>query len=308
MQIDLPQDKAVVLCLVKNGDVYIDEFIDYYQKMGFAHVVILDNGSDDETVQRACYYENVTVLQTLADYKTKKVALKDALLRNFGSGKWSLLVDIDEFFQYPFMDILPLDIFLSYLNENNFTSLVSHMIDMVPDTTIGELCLNNISNIHTEEWFFDYSNIKKYMYPEESNEITNPEIHWWYGGIRETVFKTRGFCLSKHPLNYGDENLMVINGHVTGNRRVADITGLLLHYKYLGDIYNRTRRAVLEKNYFRDSKEYRIYLEKFDNEKDRSFTSPTSIKYVNHRTMIKHDLFTVSNKYQKLISKYCDTC
>ncbi len=50
------QDGFVVLCLVKNGEDYIKTFIEYHLSLGPSRIVILDNGSTDETVSIAQRY------------------------------------------------------------------------------------------------------------------------------------------------------------------------------------------------------------------------------------------------------------
>lgn len=297
VSLSLRRDEAVVLCVVRDGAAYVDEFIDHYLAMGFAHVAFMDNGSTDDTIDLARRHSRVTVLQSLASYQTEKLGMKHALMRVFGVGAWSLTADIDEFFQYPHMGSLSLKGLLAYLNRRRYTSVVSHMLDMVPDRTVGELIENRIDSITDCKWYFDTGNIRKKPYRVKTNTPANPAIELWYGGVRDAVFDVGDIYLTKHPLNFGDGRMILFNGHEFGNRRVADISGLLLHYKYLGDVYGHTQRAVAEKSYYNFSKEYKIYLEGFKSRPDSRFTSSGSVLYENHDTLLDRGLFTVTEGY-----------
>lgn len=297
VSLSLRRDEAVVLCVVRDGGAYVEEFVDHYLAMGFSHIAFMDNGSFDDTIDIARRHERVTVLQSLASYQTKKLNMKHALMRLFGVGAWSLTADIDEFFHYPHMQSVLLAEFLSYLNARRFTSVVAHMLDMVPNGTLGELMKKRISSINGGEWYFDTSNLRKQPYRVRTNIASNPDIELWYGGVRDSVFNAGDIYLTKHPLNFGDGRMILFNGHEFGNRRVADVSGLLLHYKYVGDVYGHVQRAVAEKSYYNFSKEYKIYLEGFDKRPDASFTSSESILYENHDTLLSRGLFAVTDDY-----------
>src|SRR5947209_3875212 len=57
----LSRNEAVVTCVVKNGEFYIESFIRHYSRMGFRHIFFLDNGSTDRTLSIAQQYPNVSV-------------------------------------------------------------------------------------------------------------------------------------------------------------------------------------------------------------------------------------------------------
>lgn len=88
-KIDHGKEELVVLCLMRNGRQYVKSFVEHYFSLGAKHLVFLDNGSDDGTVQALRAYENVTVLQTKLPYRRYQVLMKKYLIGRFGRGKWS---------------------------------------------------------------------------------------------------------------------------------------------------------------------------------------------------------------------------
>ena len=57
-------DELIVLCLVRDGRPYVRSFVEHYASMGVKHIVFLDNGSTDGTVEALRGYDNVTVLRS----------------------------------------------------------------------------------------------------------------------------------------------------------------------------------------------------------------------------------------------------
>src|SRR5918993_341868 len=118
-------EELVVVCLVRNGRPYVKSFIDHYISLGVKHIIFMDNGSDDDTVAVAQDHERVTVVQTKLPYKHFEYEMKLYLISRFGKGRWSLYVDIDELFDYPYSDVVGLSSLLRYLNERSYTAVVA---------------------------------------------------------------------------------------------------------------------------------------------------------------------------------------
>jgi hypothetical protein len=132
------EEELIVLCTVRNGQPYIRNFIDHYFSLGASHIIFLDNSSSDQTVSIAQQYEDVTVLRTTLPFKKYKYVMRRYLIERFSRARWSLLVDIDELFDYPYSEIVSLRSFLEYLNSRPYTSVVAQMLDMFPDGPLSE--------------------------------------------------------------------------------------------------------------------------------------------------------------------------
>ena len=298
MELPEGRDRAVVLCVVKDGAVLIDEFIEHYLNLGFEHVIFLDNGSTDDTIARAQRHSRVTVLQSLANFGKHKLRLKHALIRIFGIGRWSLIADIDEFFQFPLMHERSLKSFIGYLNKNNYTTMVAQMIDLLPSGTLQEIREQPIMTTNGARWYFSTDDIVRSDYDVPSNRISSPEIKFWHGGVRKRVFDMEPLFLTKHPLNFGSGEIKFVSSHVMGSRYVADISGIILHYKFVGDFFQRTVDAVESKQFYRQSQEYRQYLDAFETTPELMLGKHTDREFTGYQSLADADLFTISESYK----------
>ena len=256
--VDLPPDELIVLTQVRDSKLYVKAFVEHYRSLGAAHLIFLDNGSTDGTVELLEGYDNVTVLRTTLPYRTHNVAMKQYLIKRFGRRRWSLLVDIDELFDYPFSDVVGLKALLRYLNENRYTAVVAHMLDMFPEEPLSRdapLTTQEDEPLKEKYRFYDVSNLRRLRYDEadeSGNVISNENIEILRGGIRNTLFHNinNRALLLKHPLIFLDDELrpMDLSDHWVGNARIADFTGVLYHYKFTKRFYEDVRRSVEERN------------------------------------------------------------
>jgi hypothetical protein len=258
-RIEAGPDELVVVCLVRDGAVYLTEFLAHYRALGARHVVFLDNGSTDGTVELASAEPGVTVLQTLVPYRRIKVIAKRYLTRRFGRGCWVLCVDIDEFFDYPHRSRRPLRAFLRRLRSAGYTAVVAHLLDLFPRGP-----LQGASTAwRTDHRFFSLDAIDRQPYREkysETNYPSNEQIAVYYGGVREEHFGVRPM-LTKHPLQFPSGGLTYVNSHNVRGARVADVSAVLLHYKYVSGFVGYAQRLVREGSFYNGSAEYKGYLD-----------------------------------------------
>ena len=239
-EVSCRMDELIVLCLVRNGRPYVRSFVEHYSSMGVKHLVFLDNGSTDGTVEALKGYDNVTVLRTGLSFKQYEGAMRRYLVARFGRGRWSLYVDMDELFDYPYSDVVDLDALLGYLNRNKYTAVVAQMLDMFPEEPLSSRAGNLDEPLKERHRFYDISNLKRWRITEHErcppdNTYENNDIAAFAGGIRWTVFGVSTF-LTKHPLVFLDDKIKPLVGpHWASNARVADFTCVLYHYKFLDE-------------------------------------------------------------------------
>ena len=141
--VQLSKSEAAVTCVLRNGEYYIDSFIQHYTKMGFRHMFFLDNGSSDETLSTIKQYDNVSICQSTLPISANQRLFKKYLAARSIRGGWCLDADIDEFFDYPFSDVIDLHQFLGYLNQNHYTTIITHLLDMFSDRPLCQISLMN---------------------------------------------------------------------------------------------------------------------------------------------------------------------
>ncbi len=253
-EVDYGIDELVVLVLLRNGRPYIKPFIEHYFSLGVKHIVFLDNGSTDGTVEALQNYENVTVLRSRLPFKKYNITLKQYLVERFGRGRWTLNADIDELFEYPYSDVVSLKALLKYLNDNFYTAVVTYMLDMFPETLLSaDSPATDYESLKELHRFYDISDVRTLDYSQVGdigNVVANEWIEILQGGVMQRVFGTSPL-LTKHPLIFLDDRLTPhdLSDHWVGNARIADFTALFLHYKLSANLYGLVRREIEERRY-----------------------------------------------------------
>jgi hypothetical protein len=304
-RVDVRDDELVVLTQVRDSRPYLKAFVDHYSSMGVKHMIFLDNGSTDGTVESLKSYDNVTVLRTTLPYKTHNVAMKQYLIERFGRQRWSLLVDIDELFDYPFSDVVGLKALLRYLSENDYTAMVAHMLDMFPEEPLSEAAGNEVVSLKEQHRFYDLADINYFDYQDVqgvNNVVSSQDIKILQGGVQKRLFKLHPLLI-KHPLVFYDEQLIPVDlsEHWAGNARVADISGILLHYKLSRSLYDLVRRENLEQRYINRHGKYQKYLSVLETSPELLIRNDTSRELKNVNDLIGTQYASISKEYVKFM-------
>ena len=188
----LSSNEAVVTCVVKNGEFYIESFIKHYSQMGFRHIFFLDNGSSDQTVSIAQRHMNVSVCKSDLPIGAHQAYFKKYLARKSAKGGWCLDADIDEFFDYPFSNVIGLREFLDYLNRRRYTAVITQLLDMFSDKPLSHLNKKQEENLKEVYQYYDTSEVTKTRYHESEfvaehapeNELSNDEAALYFGAGR----------------------------------------------------------------------------------------------------------------------------
>ena len=92
--------------------------------------------------------------------------------------------------------------------------------------------------------------------------------------------------------------------HLILNARVADISCVLYHYKFLGHFLNYVKDAVEKKYHIDESYEYKKYLAKLEEGKELSLVQPTSRILQGQEDLLKAEFIVVSDQYLKWIAEW----
>jgi Glycosyl transferase family 2 len=318
-EIPYGEDELVVVCLVRDGRPYVKSFVEHYFALGAKYIAFLDNNSTDGTVEALREYNNVTVLRTKLPYKantgvtrdgitgngwTPEILFKQYLISRFGKqDRWCLCVDIDELFDYPYSDVVSLRSLLSYLSSKSYTAVAAQMLDMFPQEPLSGRAGNLDVPLKKLHRFYDISNLKRRNIKNNVNLRDNTygsdEIDRLFGGIRNTIFGTSP-CLTKFPLVFldGRTKPMDDSSHRVGCARVADITGVLFHYKFLdAHFHKQVVQAVREEHHFGNSAEYKKYLEVLDKTPSLQIKRETARELKGVNELLENQLLVVSDDY-----------
>lgn len=295
--VEYAEDEALLICVVRNGAPHLHGFLEHHFRLGVRHVVFLDNGSTDDTVEIAKGYPNVTVLRTRCPYARYENVMKRYLARRFSRGRWNLCVDIDERFDYPDSDVVDLRSLLRYLNRHRYTALVAQMLDMFPDCRLRELRGMPEAPLREAHAFYDISNIRKTEYLWGA--ISNPAIRMHWDGIRNTVFGTEQ-GLTKAPLvRMDDEVEPFVHWHHARGARVADFSAVLFHYPFADAFYAKVRDAVETNRYGGFSvKDYGRYWEMLQRDPELGLRKQTSREFRDVSALIDEGFLITSPAFE----------
>src|ERR687889_202687 len=306
-EVDYERDELVVVCLVRDGRPYVKSFVEHYRSLGAKHIFFLDNGSTDGTVEALKNYNNVTVLKTLLPYKEYHLLFKQYLVGRFGKkDRWSLCVDMDERFDYPYSDVVGLDSFLSYLTEKSYTAVAAQMLDMFPEEPLSGR-EGNLQDEPLKELlrFYDISNISRRSIKElhhlhnRNNTLQSDEIEMFRDGIQNTIFGSKPLR-TKFPLVFTDGTIKPFDrsSHWVDNAKIADITCVLLHYKFLdGYLQKQAAQAVREGQYHNNSARYKRYLEVLDKNPTLKMKQESARELRGVNDLVENGFLVVSEEY-----------
>ena len=307
-EVAIGPEELVVLCVLRDGRPYVRSFVEHYTSMGVKHMVFLDNGSTDGTVETLQEYDNVTVFRTTLPFRIYQLYMRRYLIHRFGKGRWSLTVDMDELFDYPYSDVVDLGSLLRYLNNGGYTAVVAQMLDMFPEKPLrsvvgdeGELAASEDEPLKELHRFYDISGVRvqeHFPVGGNNNVLTNEEIKWFRDGIKTTLFGHRAM-LSKHPLIFFDGKVIPVDGtmHRTSNAHIADFSCVLFHYKLLDRLYEQALRAVSEKNYPNRHAKYEKYVDALENSPELQIKRETAREIKSVNDLVENQFLVVSGDY-----------
>jgi hypothetical protein len=306
-KVSCAEDELVVVCLVRDGLPWVGSFLEHYFSLGAKHLVFLDNGSTDGTVEALIGYDGVTVLRTEAPFRGNETKMRRYLIERFGRDRWCLCVDMDELFDYPHSDVTPVSSLLGYLNAKSYTAVTARMLDMFPEKLSADRTLHERDEAWREEHrFYDISGIEKVKMSDEhapfrKNTFDSDEVAVEFrGGIRDAIF---GFLRprvgSKYPLLFSDGSVLHDNPHVVRNARVADLTCVLLHYKlHAFSLQDYRRKAYEFKKTKRNPMEYEHYSRVLEKNVEIRLRRETSRELSGVNDLLENGFLVASEDYE----------
>ncbi len=272
--------------------VRLPYFLKYYRDLGISHFLMVDNGSTDGGREYLAEQPDVSLWSTTASYKRARFGVDwlNWLLQKYGDGHWTLVVDPDEFFVYPFCDTRPIRALTDWLEVSQVKSFGAMLLDMYPKGRIDAVPYRAGQDpLEIASWF-DPGN---YMI---SKNHTYGNL-WIQGGPRARVFfpnqPKRAPALNKIPLvKWQRRYAYVSSSHMLlprglnltydewGGERAS---GVLLHAKFLDTFASKAAEELTRGQHYAGSVEYKAYAENFDETPD--LWCKWSEKYINWRQL-----------------------
>lgn len=255
-RVRLEDDDCGLVTMVKDAEFYIEELLRHHTALGVRHILVIDNGSQDATVKIAARYPDVTVLRNTLPPREFETRLRADLARRVYGGGWLLFVDSDELFDPPGTGPNALRRLCGYCNARGFSAVACQVLDMFSDRPISETssmpyaeaikCFDQYSLDDIENYRFKDSNLKFSWFLQQSH-CPSPEVRILFGGIRQQHFGEACCLTAQRMVRNLPEIGLYAHPHFTTNVTCADVTALIRHYKFTGDIIAR-ETAQLQRN------------------------------------------------------------
>ena len=286
-----PSD-ILVFCTFRNEDIRLPYFLKYYRNLGVDHFIMVDNDSDDDGGCYVAKQPDVSVWKAKGSYRRSRFGVDwlNYLQRKYADGHWTLVVDPDEFFIYPFCDTRPVRALTDWLDVSGIRSFGVMLLDMYPKGRLDSVpYLRGQDPMEIMSWFDsgNYSVTKDHLF----------ENLWIQGGPRARIFfqdePRRAPALNKTPLVKWDKKFAYLSStHVIlprGLNLVYDdlggekASGVLLHAKFLDTFAAKAAEELVRCQHYAGSQEYKAYVDGILQHPD--LWCKWSEKYINWRQL-----------------------
>jgi len=210
---------------------------------------------------------------------------------------------MDELFDYPYSDVVSLKALLGYLNEHRYTAVVCYMLDMFSGKPLSGHEAVEDEPLKERYRYYDLWDVRGRRYPGDvDNVLDNEQIEVLQGGVQRRVFEVSPL-LTKHCLLFLDDKLrpMDLSDHWAGGARVADFTGVLLHYKLSANLHGLVRREMEERRYISRHGKYEKYAKVLEESPAVSIVAETSKELKSVNDLVGTRIASVSERYMRFV-------
>jgi len=269
------KNSPILICLCKNENHILAEFLEHYKNIGIEYFVFIDNNSDDGTFETLLKQEEVTLFRAKDDYAShKRIAWINKIMDFYGEDRWYLVVDADELVVYDNCENYKIQNLIKFFENINLKKVKGMMIDMYPDKDLRKISPSD--KLFETSKYFDAEG-----YDVKQNSIT--------GGVRKRVFDIN-VALIKFPLFYKEKDDFMVNSHhafIDAEIYNSPCFIGILHYKFHSDFFKKLEHAITSNCYFKNSIEYKTIAEKLDETDNIDFVTEKSTEYKTSQSLIE---------------------
>ncbi len=283
---------VLLFCTLRDEMVRLPYFLQYYRDLGVSHFLCVDNDSGDGGREYLAGQKDVSLWTTRASYKAARFGVDwlNWLQNKYAHGHWTLVVDPDELFVYPFCDTRPIRALTDWLDVSQVRSFGAMLLDMYPKGRVDQVPYRSGQNpIEIASWF-DPGN-----YTIEKNPIYGNL--WIQGGPRARVFfqdaPRLAPALNKIPLVKWDRRYTYVSStHMLLPRGLNKVyeqlggeqaSGVLLHAKFIDTFTDKAVEELERKQHYSSGAEYKAYAEHLSQSPE--LWCKWSEKYINWRQL-----------------------
>jgi hypothetical protein len=106
--------------------------------------------------------------------------------------------------------------------------------------------------------------------------------------------------LTKIPLLRWSPGTRYLHPHATTPIKLADVTGVLLHFKFLEDFFSRLNIEISRKEHWDSASEYYRYLKKLKNKTKFSFVYDGSVAYEDSEQLVRSGFMREDDRWKRI--------
>ncbi|WP_170550255.1 glycosyltransferase family 2 protein [Ruegeria atlantica] len=260
-------------------------FFRHYRGLGVDHFLVVDNGSDDGSVEFLRDQPDVSLWQTSNSYRDARYGLDwlTWLQMRYGHGHWTLMVDADELLIYPNHDSKSLHDLTGTLDQQGHIAFGALLLDLYPKGPLGAQPYDpEMDPTKTLSWFDPG--------PYRAQRQSPLGNLWVQGGARERMFfadrPRHSPTLNKIPLVRWSRRYAYVNScHSALPRHLNAVydgpggktpSGVLLHTKFLPEVVDKSSTEKTRRQHFHDPDLFGSYYDAIGNRPD--MWTPQSVR------------------------------
>lgn len=251
---------AVVAC-VRNEMFMLPHFLAHYRRLGVSGFLMVDNCSDDGTLEYLHAQPDVALFSTDTNYRRAQygVSWQMAVVSNLRVGRWSLMADADELLTYAQSDVLSLPDLLQQPQWQEADAGRVLMLDMYPKGPLQE------ADFASGDPFTETGYVDRAPFLEITNTrgpfgnapaVTSALRHRLIPNSPPELFIAQKYAL----LRYAPWMRPSAGLHFVGDIRPGAQDLLFAHFKYNAAFFTKAKEEAARGQHFNNAEEYRRYL------------------------------------------------
>jgi glycosyltransferase involved in cell wall biosynthesis len=318
----------------------------HYRRIGVARFLVVDNGSTDGSKEFLLAQPDCHVFVTHNSYSEAGygVEWQNSLLDEYGMNRWCLVVDADEWFIYPGYESQPLSALAKHLERSGAQGMFAFLLDTYGSGTIAEsISEPQVSPFDASRYFDrDYAWRRRFYIPgsqrppfPQYDVIGGPRLRLLFPFLYRHYYLLKAMWqvsyyiylltrrtplpvalrqppnLPKIPFVRWLPGIRYQHPHATTPIKLSDVTGVLLHFKFLKDFYTRVRTELNRKEHrVRGiwAQELERYLAKLQKNPSFSFHYPGSLAYEGSEQLVRLGLLKEDQAWRRMRGAQDDPC
>jgi glycosyltransferase involved in cell wall biosynthesis len=294
--------EILCVCCARNENLRLPYFLDYYRGLGVNRFLVVDNGSTDGSTDVLLAEPDVHVFFTGERYSQSRQGVRwlNALLDAYGTGRWTVTVDVDELLVYPWCEDVGLPDLAAWLTRREEDALLTFLLDMYAAAPLRESRYERGTSFLDACPYFDGdSYIREPDHPAHGRVPVRggprARLFWRGGGTPSDPLPP---FLPKIPLvKWRQGFAYTASTHVLPGARLAALTGALLHFKLMADFVDRAPEEARRGEHWERAGQYVVYADGLGSRPDLNPVYGGSVRYEDSRQLAALGLATVPDGY-----------